>query len=64
MVNNEEELWFEKPCPSGKFCAAGVTTAPADVSVGYYTKQGEKADSTNKCNAGYTCPAKSIGPYQ
>ena len=37
MVNNEAGLWFEKPCPSGKFCAAGVTTAPADATAGTYT---------------------------
>ena len=63
MVNNELGLWFEKPCPSGKFCAAGVTTAPADVGVGYYTKQGEVSGTANKCDQGYTCPAKSIGPF-
>ena len=40
MVNNEQGLWFLKPCPSGKECPAGVTTAPTDTTAGYYTIQG------------------------
>lgn len=66
MVMNEPELWYQKPCPAGKYCPASGTAAPAQVSTGYYTEQGELADSANACEDGYTCDSStgSIGPWE
>ena len=50
---NVAGLWYEKPCPSGKFCVQSGTAAPVKVSDNYWTEQGATADTTNKASDGY-----------
>jgi hypothetical protein len=55
MVMNEKGLWYQKACPSGKYCPASGTAAPATISEGFYSAEGATSDSVDKCEDGYTC---------
>ena len=63
---NESGLWYEKPCPAGKYCPSGVTTAPDTTTSGYWTEQGATSGTANTCADGYKCEESdgNVGPYE
>lgn len=65
-IHDETGLWYDKKCPSGKYCLATAGQAPQTESSGYWTKQGAGVAQANKCGTGYKCevPTGSIGPYE